>query len=290
MLSILSRNINNKFNQSRKYCRSLTSDQGSVITEKINKVLTIGINRPKKKNCVNHETAERLFEAFSNFEADDSLHVAVLHGVGGTFCSGYDLSEITGENLQKFGQRSVKFSPMGPTHMPTKKPIIAAMDGFIVAGGLELALMCDLRVVDETASIGVYNRRFGVPLIDGGTVRLPKLIGLSRALDLILTGRPISAKEALEFGLANRVVACGTALGNAVDIAENISKFPQECLRCDRSSAYNSTYDSNSLQDALKYETENAKQVLHTEAVKGAELFMKGFGKSGKFFDAKDSV
>lgn len=168
--------------------------------------------------------------------------------------------------------------------MLLSKPVIAAVDGFAVAGGLELSLWCDLRVVETTAIMGVYCRRFGVPLIDGGTVRLTKLIGLSRALDLILTGRGINGKEAFEFGIANRLVPVGTALGQAFNLARSLVKFPQECLRMDRKSAYYSTFEAKSHEDALKYEFENAKHVIVEESIQGAQKFVKeGIGKHGKF-------
>ena len=157
--------------------------------------------------------------------------------------------------------------------MITSKPTIAAIDGYAVAGGLELALLCDLRVVEENAIMGVFCRRFGVPLIDGGTVRLQKLIGLSRALDLILTGRPISGKEALEFGLANRVVAIGTAMGQAFQLAHSLVKFPQQCLIADRKSAYYAAFGANSLEDALKYEFENGKPIITKESIEGLPYF-----------------
>jgi enoyl-CoA hydratase/carnithine racemase len=157
--------------------------------------------------------------------------------------------------------------------MLTSKPLIAAIDGYAVAGGLELSLLCDLRVVEENAIFGVFCRRFGVPLIDGGTVRLSKLIGLSRALDLILTGRPINAKEALDFGLANRVVAVGTALGQAFNLALSIAKFPQECLKADRKSTYYATFDAKSLQEALIFEYENGKPIISRESVQGLLQF-----------------
>jgi len=169
----------------------------------------VGINRPNKRNCVNFETAEKLIDAFQEFEGDDKVSAIVLHGFGGNFCAGYDLQELSqASECQKL--LPCKRGPMGPSWMPTTKPLIAAVSGFAVAGGLELALLCDMRVVEDTAVMGVFCRRFGVPLIDGGTVRLPALVGLSRALDLILTGRPIKAKEAYDWGLANRVVSTGT--------------------------------------------------------------------------------
>lgn len=251
-----------------------------VVTEKQGRVLLVGINRPEKRNCVDSETACQLVQAFRDFDADDSVDVAVLHGKGGTFCAGYDLSELS--EAADDSPLDEDSWPMGPSAMLTRKPTVAAVNGYAVAGGLELALWCDLRVVDETAVMGVFCRRFGVPLLDGGTVRLPALIGLSRALDLILTGRPVSAKEALDIGLANRVVSCGTALGQAISLAGSIAKFPQQCVRADRASAYHACF-SSSLQEALAYERDNGKHVLAAESIQGAQKFMSGIGRHGSF-------
>ncbi|KAM7307450.1 putative enoyl-CoA hydratase echA8 isoform X2 [Ixodes scapularis] len=263
-----------------------------VVTEKQGRVLLVGINRPEKRNCVDSETACQLVQAFRDFDADDSVNVAVLHGKGGTFCAGYDLSELSEasddsqldeDNCSSRGcETGAGASAQGPSGMLTRKPTVAAVNGYAVAGGLELALWCDLRVVDETAVMGVFCRRFGVPLLDGGTVRLPALIGLSRALDLILTGRPVSAKEALDIGLANRVVSCGTALGQAISLAGSIAKFPQQCVRADRASAYHACF-SGSLQEALAYERDNGKNVLAAESIQGAKKFVSGIGRHGSF-------
>lgn len=177
-------------------------------------IMTIGINRPEKRNCVNRQVAQELVEAFHRFEADDSMHCAVLHGVGGNFCAGYDLSELASMEEGEVANMVAGYmgddrGPMGPSRMETVKPVVAAIDGWCVAGGLELALMADLRVADQGAKLGVLNRRFGVPLIDGGSVRLPEIVGMSRALDLILTGRVVQADEAMQMGLVNRVVKTG---------------------------------------------------------------------------------
>ncbi|XP_054166776.1 uncharacterized protein LOC128964235 [Oppia nitens] len=261
-----------------------TDETPSLVTiEKREEVTLIGINRPTKRNCVNRETAGQLLRAFNDFETDKTSPVAVLHGNGGTFCAGYDLKELSETNASLLDQFLVR-GPMGPTQMLTTKPIIGAIDGYAVAGGLELALLCDLRVVEENAIMGFFNRRFGVPLIDGATVRLQRLIGLSRALDLILTGRGLSAKEALEFGLANRVVAVGTALGQAYNLAKSLVKFPQECLKADRHSTYFSAFDGKSMEESLKYEFENGKPIISKESIEGANKFAeKGIGKHGKF-------
>jgi len=251
-------------------------------------IVTIGINRPEKRNSVDTETSEALKIAFQEFEQDPDLHCAVLHGLGGNFCAGYDLEELSeldnsGNLANKMAEILMDQGPMGPTKMYLTKPVIAAVNGYCVAGGLELAIMCDLRVVEENSKMGFLNRRFGVPLIDGGTVRLPKLIGLSRAMDLILTGRMLDPKEALEWGLANRVCSSGTAYGQAVNLAKEIVKFPQDCLLADRGSAIYAAYDARSREEAMDYETEHSASVLTTEAIQGAKKFTAGWGRSGKF-------
>ncbi|XP_044033147.1 probable enoyl-CoA hydratase isoform X3 [Siniperca chuatsi] len=204
---------------------------------------------------------------------------------GGNFCAGYDLKELANHTASlKLEQDVTKGpGPMGPSRLELSKPLIAAVSGFAVAGGLELALLADLRVVEESAVMGVFCRRFGVPLIDGGTVRLPRLIGLSRALDLILTGRPIGAQEALAYGLANRVVPDGQALQEALQLAEQISSFPQQCLRADRSSAMYSCYDAPSFTQAMQYEINHGIPVIQSEAVTGATRFTTGAGRGGEF-------
>lgn len=260
----------------------------TVIVEKLESlhIMTVGINRPAKRNCVNTDMAEKIKIAFQDYEADENMHCCVLHGVGGTFCAGYDLEELSDleDNLaNKIAEILMDQGPMGPTKMALSKPVIAAIDGFCVAGGLELALMCDLRVVEENAKLGFLNRRFGVPLIDGGTVRLPELIGLSRAMDLILTGRLLDAKEALDWGVANRVVSTGTVYGQAVNLAKEIVKFPQECLKVDRESALNATFSAKNLEEAMEFESQNAVSVLTTEAIQGAKKFEAGLGRGGKF-------
>ncbi|KAI4887881.1 hypothetical protein NFI96_015095 [Prochilodus magdalenae] len=258
----------------------------TVVTEKNGPVLTVGINRPEVRNAVNQETGQRLAKELSAFDQDDTLSVAVLYGIGGNFCAGYDLKELSKGSAFLIPEQDVTRGPgpMGPSRLRLSKPLIAAVSGYAVAGGLELALLADLRVVEESAIMGVFCRRFGVPLIDGGTVRLPQLIGLSRALDLILTGRPVGAQEALAFGLANRIVPNGQALQAAVELAEQISSFPQLCLRADRDSAYHSTFDATSFTQAMQYETDNGLPVIPTESVTGATRFSSGAGRGGKFF------
>src|SRR5215469_10934801 len=207
----------------------------SVRVERSGPVTTVVIERPEVRNAVDGPTAAALAEAFGEFDADDAASVAVLCGAGGTFCAGADLKAVGGPS----GNRAEPDGdgPMGPTRMCLTKPVIAAIDGHAVAGGLELALWCDLRVAADDAVLGVFCRRWGVPLIDGGTVRLPRLIGLSRALDMILTGRPVGAAEALQFGLVNRVVPRGQARAAAQELAAQLAALPQACLRSDRMSA-----------------------------------------------------
>jgi len=252
------------------------------------KVMTISLNRASKRNCVNKETAEKLYEAFEDFESDKDLNVAILHGIGGNFCAGYDLDElakIDRENIaNEIASMMIDRGPMGPTRMELTKPVIASITGYCVAGGLELALMCDLRVMEENAKMGVLNRRFGVPLIDGGSVRLPELIGLSRALDLIITGRLVESKEALQMGLVSRLAKVGAGYGLSMQLAAEIAKVPQECMRVDRASAYHATFASKSLEESLQYESENAVHIISTESIEGAQKFaLKGLGRHGKF-------
>lgn len=252
----------------------------SVRSQTTGWVTTIFLARPDVRNAVDRSTAEALAKAFRTFESDPNARVAVLYGEGGAFCAGADLGALSrgdGNRIDPEGD-----GPLGPTRMLLSKPIIAAVAGHAVAGGLELALLCDLRVMEEDAVFGVFCRRFGVPLVDGGTVRLPRLIGLSRALDLILTGRAVGAEEAVAIGLANRVVAKGNALGAAQELAADIAKFPQATMRGDRASAYEQF--SLSLDDALKNEFRHGLASLASgEAVDGATKFKAGKGRHGAF-------
>lgn len=253
-----------------------------VITEIQGSVCTITLNRPERRNAVDRPTADALRAAFTRFEADDALRVAVLYGAGGNFCAGADLKAMGSpearNEVDALGQGP---GPMGPTRMHLSKPVIAAVSGYAVAGGLELAAWCDLRVVEESAVFGVFCRRWGVPLIDGGTVRLPRLIGHGRAMDLILTGRPVHAPEALAIGLANRVVADGQARAAAEALAQDIAAFPQQCLVADRHSAYGQ-WDS-SLSDALRAEGAGGYPIVFAEAIQGAGRFADGAGRHGSF-------
>ncbi|XP_061777892.1 enoyl-CoA hydratase EchA19 isoform X1 [Nerophis ophidion] len=269
----------------RSFCASKQGEEQVVVSERRASVVSMAINRPEVRNAVNQETAKRLLEELEAFEQDPTLNVAVLHGIGGNFCAGYDLKELANHTATlKLEQDVTKApGPMGPSRLEFSKPLIAAVSGFAVAGGLELALLADLRVMEENAVMGVFCRRFGVPLIDGGTVRLPRLIGLSRALDLILTGRPIGAQEALAYGLANRVVPDGQGLQAALQLAEQISSFPQQCMRSDRSSAIYSCYDAPSFTQAMQYEMDHGAPVILSEAIAGAAKFTTGAGRGGTF-------
>lgn len=241
----------------------------AVLVEKEGPVMTIILSRPEVKNAVDRPTAEALADAFRRFEADAEARVAVLWGAGGTFCAGADLKAIASGSPNRIDPEGD--APMGPSRMLLDKPVIAAIAGHAVAGGLELALFCDLRVVEEDAILGVFCRRWGVPLIDGGTVRLPRLIGLSRALDLILTGRAVSAAEALSMGLANRVVKAGASRSEAEALAREIAAFPEVCMRGDRRSAYEQ-FD-HGLEDALANEWRLGMRSLEADAFSGAARF-----------------
>ena len=254
----------------------------SVHVEHDGQVTIVVLDRPEVRNAVDTEHARALYEAFVAFEADESASVAVLAGAGGTFCSGADLKAVSAGTMEVTPPtgHGPEIAPMGPTRLMLSKPVIAAISGHAVAGGLELALWADLRVADPDAVFGVFCRRWGVPLIDGGTVRLPRLIGQSHALDLILTGRPVEAGEALRIGLANRVTAPGQALEEAVELAHQMAAFPQACLRADRLSAHDQ-YD-RTIPDALATEWGHGSQVL-LEAMSGAGLFAGGAGRHGSF-------
>jgi len=243
-------------------------------------VAIVTIDRPEVRNAVDGPTAAALAEAFRRFEGDDALAVAVLTGRGGTFCAGADLKGVAGGRGNRVAEDGD--GPMGPSRMLLEKPTIAAVEGYAVAGGLELALWCDLRVAAEDAVFGVFCRRWGVPLIDGGTIRLPRLVGHSHALDMILTGRPVSGAEALRMGLANRLVPPGTALAAATALAKEIAKFPQRCLRGDRLSSY--AQWSLGLEEALRVETRYGIEVIRSgETLRGAERFAQGAGRHGRF-------
>jgi enoyl-CoA hydratase len=250
-----------------------------VAVERNGPVTTVILDRPEVRNAVDGPTAQALADAFRAFEADDGARVGVLWGAGGAFCAGADLRAAGGERGNRVAPDGD--GPMGPSRMLLSKPVIAAVAGHAVAGGLELALWCDLRVVEEDAVLGVFCRRWGVPLIDGGTVRLPRVVGLGRALDLILTGRPVDAEEALAIGLANRVVPSGTARAAAEALAAELAAFPQLCMRHDRRSAYEQ-HDLD-LDAALANELRHGMVALEREALGGAARFAAGEGRHGAF-------
>ena len=258
-------------------------DQPLVLTEARGPLLIVTINRADARNAVDGPTASALATAFRAFEADAALKVAILTGIGGQFCAGADLKAVASGVAGQANRISPEGDgPMGPTRMQLSKPVIAAVSGYCVAGGLELALWCDLRVADTTAVFGVFCRRFGVPLIDGGTVRLPRLIGMSRALDLILTGRPVAADEALQMGLANRVVPAGEALAAAEQLALQIAAFPQTCLRGDRQSAYQQWGMDEATAIANEF-SHGMKTLQSGETLAGAGRFSGGSGRHGQF-------
>ena len=250
----------------------------SVHTERSGPVTTVVLDRPHARNAVDGPTAHALAEAFRAFDADDSQAVAVLYGAGGTFCAGADLKAVGGPDGNAVTEDGD--GPMGPTRMRLRKPVIAAIEGYAVAGGLELALWCDLRVAAEDAVLGVFCRRWGVPLIDGGTVRLPRLIGLSRAMDLILTGRAVDASEAMQIGLVNRVVPRGEVREAAEQLAAELAALPQLCLRNDRMSAIESI--------SLDHDAAMAGEFAHGMAslgdpalIAGVTRFRDGAGRGG---------
>ena len=250
----------------------------TVDVEHSGRVTVVTINRPAARNAVDRVTAAALADAFRAFDADDDHDVAVLTGAGGTFCAGADLKAIgddAGNQVRAEGD-----GPMGPTRMLLSKPVIAAVEGYAVAGGLELALWCDLRVAARDAVFGVFCRRWGVPLVDGGTIRLPRLIGHSHALDLILTGRGVRGDEALRIGLANRLTEPGDARRDAIELAAELSALPQLCLREDRASSY--AQWGLGLEDAIQVELEHGQRVLRSgEARAGASRFAAGAGRHG---------
>lgn len=252
----------------------------TIRTEVTGPIFVVTIDRAERKNAVDREAADGLIEAFERFESDESLSVAVLTGAGGTFCAGADLKAVSQGKGNRIVPPDAGHGPMGPTRMNLAKPVICAIEGHAVAGGLELAIWCDLRVAGRSAVLGVYCRRFGVPLVDGGTVRLPRLIGESRAMDLILTGRGVTAPEAESMGLVNKVVDDGLALTSAIDLARSIAAFPQVCLRGDRTSA--KAQWSLTEREALMVEYDcGVATVRSGETISGAARFMSGEGRHG---------
>lgn len=245
--------------------------------ERSGAVTTVILDRPTVRNAIDRSTAEALSEAFRAFDADDSQRVAVLWGDHGTFCAGADLKAISSGDPNRVEPDGD--GPLGPTRMLLDKPVIAAVAGHAVAGGLELALWCDLRIAEQSTVFGVFCRRWGVPLIDGGTIRLPRVVGLGRALDMILTGRAVGADEALAMGLANRIVPDGHARIEAEKLANELARLPQACLRSDRRSVYECL--SLDMTTALRREHDHGLNALNIEAVEGASRFASGAGRHG---------
>jgi enoyl-CoA hydratase/carnithine racemase len=257
-----------------------TARRETVRVESDGPVRVVTIDRPEVRNAVDSATAARLREIFSAFDGDDGASVAVLTGAGGNFCAGADLKALSKGDRRPVPDQGP--GPMGPTRMTLSKPVIAAVEGYAVAGGIELALWCDLRVAAEHAVFGVFCRRFGVPLVDLGTVRLPRLIGHSRAMDLILTGRPVEGREALEMGLANRLVPDGQARDAAVELALQISAFPQLCLRNDRRSALEQ-WGAPEEEAAVREAVLGRATIASGESLDGALRFAAGSGRGGSF-------
>ena len=263
----------------------------SVHVEKAGPVTVVTLHRPEVRNAVDAATALALYEAFVAFDADEQARVAVFHGANGHFCAGWDLQRGADLAREEGGANVLAdldfhpgdkqpIGPMGPSRLLLSKPVIAAVSGAAVAGGMELALWCDMRVMEEDAYFGVYCRRFGVPLIDGGTVRLPRLVGMGHAMDLILTGRKVEAGEALQMGLANRVVPKGTARNAAIELAQQLAKFPQKTMLSDRMNAYEQW--DKSLPEALHLEWGRSKHRI-ADGLEGATRFAGGEGRHGKF-------
>jgi len=258
----------------------------NLLIRQDDRVTIIAINRAERRNAVNGETAHELYDAFQAFDQDENSDVAILTGMGGTFCAGADLKALAdGKDSNPMEDGGINsLAPMGVSRMQLFKPVIAAIEGHAVAGGMELALWCDLRVMAEGAIMGIFCRRFGVPLVDMGTIRLPRLIGQSRATDLILTGRPVNAEEAEKIGLANRICKSGDALETAIELAKQIASFPQACMRGDRQSMLEQW--SLGTEAAIHNETKLGMDTINSgETVDGATRFSSGEGRHGKFRD-----
>lgn len=253
--------------------------QNTVLFETQDNIAIIRINRPERRNAVDPNTAAKLKRVFQQFDADDALNVAVFAGSDNTFCAGADLKEVASTSADT---KDIPYGPMGPSQLLLSKPVIAAVEGYAVAGGFELAMWCDMRVAAEDAVFGVFCRRWGVPLIDGGTIRLSRALGHSHALDLILTGRPVSGEEALHMGVANRLVKPGTAIDEAIAIARQVAEFPQHCMRADRLSSYRQW--DKTFEQAFVDEFDGGMQVIQSgETVSGAKQFAAGAGRHGEF-------
>ena len=255
-----------------------------LVSSSANGITTLTLGRPHRRNAVDTPTAQKFYAALRDFDSDPKQKICILTGSAGTFCAGFDLHTVSSSPLPS-SPASVpnRIAPMGPSRLRLSKPLIAAVEGHVVAGGLELALLADLRVASRTAIFGVFCRRWGVPLIDGGTVRLPHIIGFGRAMDLILTGRPVDAEEALAMGLADRVVPPGQALPKATEMAEDLLRWPEKCMLADRASAYYAAFDAGALGEAMRNESEQGGKVIADESVEGAARFSEGAGRHGNF-------
>ena len=277
---------------------ALNQDEPVIVTTTPKGITTIALNRPHRRNAIDGPTARKLYLAFLAFEDDPSQKVCVFHGRNGTFCAGFDLQEFAklgaarseqqyaGVNIgQKVDGRNL--GPCGPTRMMIKKPVIVAVAGHAVAGGLELSLLGDIRVAEEDAVFGLFSRRFGIPMVDAGSIRLPSIVGLGRALDIVLTGRPVPAQEAYQMGLANRVVPKGKSYEEAYKIAEGLVNFPQACLNVDRQSTYYAAWESKNFLDALTQEFDLGSTVIQAESIQGATRFSSGEGRHGAFEKSK---
>ncbi|XP_075144761.1 spliceosome-ribosome linker protein [Haematobia irritans] len=254
-------------------------EENSILIDKDKNITMIGINRPQQRNAINAQTAAKLCDAFREFEADETSPIAVLYGVGGSFCSGFDIREMATNDEGKVSMEMLMMpeGSVGPTRRHLQKPVVCGINGYCVANGLELALMCDLRIMEESAVLGFFNRRFGVPVIDGGTVRLPAMIGFARALDLILTGRQVGAEEAHTIGLVNRVVPTGNSLIKALEMAHALAKFPQSALNHDRNSLYSSVFDAGNFQQAIQNEIMYTSRDIIDQMKDGIKWFNQTF-------------
>ncbi|KAE8148793.1 enoyl-CoA hydratase/isomerase family protein [Aspergillus avenaceus] len=274
--------------------------QPVLVSSREDGITILSLNWPHRRNAIDPIAAKCLFDKLLAFENDPSQKVCILTGVGGTFCAGFDLfhsaASSDGDKKAEYDSKDEGYhfstppesaqpsiGPLGPTRQHVKKPLICAIAGYAVGGGLELSLLCDIRVVEEDAVFGIFSRRWGIPLLDGSTVRLQAVVGLGRALDIILTGRSVDANEALTMGLANRVVSKGKALEEAIAIAKQLVSFPQQGMNADRNSCYYSAYDASSFHDGIRQEYEKGKGLLDTKAVSAVTQFRQGAGRHGGY-------
>ncbi|XP_011300819.1 probable enoyl-CoA hydratase, mitochondrial [Fopius arisanus] len=252
----------------------------NIVVSQTGPIRLFGLSRPQRKNALDSATAQELAEALDEFDENEEMKIGIVHGIGGNFCSGFDLGEIA--KSEGDSDRLPHFGALCTRMQLSKKPLIAAVTGYAIGAGFELALMCDLRILEQKSRMGFLNRRFGIPVMCGGTVRLPAMVGYSRAMDLILTGREISGEEAFNWGLGARLVASGSALGQSISIAQSILKYPQGALLADRTSMSYATFGGKPIEEALEFERDNATDLLLDGGIKGAQRFVDGFGRHGK--------